>query len=110
MATALELEQCDAEQARRETRNVLIGHRVIQALGEPGDLLRVQVRQLWDGRYRVNVFVGADAGSARVANSFFLEADGDGNIITSTPAIRRQYDRAAEGPGPLPPMGSAARG
>jgi hypothetical protein len=47
---------------------------------------------LWEDHYRVNVFVGVDAASAKVANSYFLVADIDGNILTSTPKITRQYE------------------
>jgi hypothetical protein len=94
MATAQQREQRerreDLEQHRSETRNVLIGEQVLHALGRPSDLLIVQVRPLWDSRYRVNVFVGPDTMSARVVNSFFLQADDDGNIIASTPPIVRQ--------------------
>ena len=64
---------------------------MLHALGEPGDLLRVQVRPLWEGNYRVNVFVGVNAASARVANSYFVVADGDGNVLESTPEVRRLY-------------------
>jgi hypothetical protein len=78
-------------QREREALNALIGKRVIHALGEPGDLLEVRVWLLWEDHYRVNVFVGVDAASARVANSYFLVADGDGNIIRSTPGITKQY-------------------
>jgi hypothetical protein len=74
-----------------EDRNDLIGGRVIHALGKPGDLLKVQTWPLWENHYRVNVFVGADLASAKVANSFFLTADGDGNILESTPKITKQY-------------------
>lgn len=49
--------------------NARIGKQVIRALGAPADVLRVQVRRLWPGRYRVNDFVGPDPGSARVANT-----------------------------------------
>ena len=76
---------------RREMLNALVGEQVLHALGEPGGLLKVQVRPLWEGNYRVNVFVGVDAASARVANSYFVVADGDGNILESTPKVRRQY-------------------
>jgi hypothetical protein len=51
----------------------------------------VQVRHLWEDHYRVNVFVGLDAASAKVANSYFLVADSDGNIVASTPKITKQY-------------------
>jgi hypothetical protein len=39
----------------------------------------------------VNVFVSADAGSTRVAQSYFLVTDEEGNILASTPKITRQY-------------------
>jgi len=34
---------------------------------------------------------GVNPASARVANSYFVVADGDGNILESTPEVRRQY-------------------
>ena len=68
-----------------------IGRRVLQALGQPGDLLHVQVRSLWEGHYRANVYLGAGTASARVAHSFFLVADGEGNILTSAPEILKRY-------------------
>jgi hypothetical protein len=69
----------------------LIGGKVLGLLGEPGGLHRVQVRPLWEGHYRVNVLVGPDAASTKVAHSYFLVADGDGNILGSTPRITKQY-------------------
>jgi hypothetical protein len=71
--------------------HTVIGEHVIHSLGQPDDLYMVQVRPLWEGHYRVNVFVGADAASLKVAHSYFLVADGDGNILTSTPKVTRQY-------------------
>src|SRR5262245_3484340 len=64
---------------------------VLSELGSPPGLQRVQVRRLWGGCYRVNVFVGAGAASLRVAHSFFLRADGDGRALASSPAITRVY-------------------
>jgi hypothetical protein len=72
-------------------RDASIGRQVLHALGTPGDLQSVQVRPLWEGHYRVNAYVGADAASARVAHSYFLRCDGDGNISTCSPAIARRY-------------------
>jgi hypothetical protein len=90
-------EQRDNQDQRKgETWNALIREQVIHALGKPSDLLVVQVRPLWGSRYRVNVFVGPDAMSARVANSYFLTADDDGKIIASTPPIKKQAAVAAE--------------
>lgn len=90
--TARELERTkDVEMHKRETLNALVGEQVLHALGEPEGLLNVQVRPLWEGHYRVNVFVGADATSARVAHSYFVVADGEGNVLKTTPLIRLQY-------------------
>ena len=50
----------------------------------------VQVRLLWGNYYRVNVCLGPDAASVKVAQSYFLKVDGDGNIVESTPKITRQ--------------------
>jgi hypothetical protein len=75
----------------RDKLEVLIGEQVLHVLGKPHDLLRVQVRELWPGNYRVNVLLGADMASARVAYSYFLAADSDGNITSSVPQIVKQY-------------------
>jgi hypothetical protein len=69
----------------------LIRSHLMSALGSPGNLQRVQVRRLWENHYRVNVLIGADIASVKVAHSYFVEADDNGTIITSTPEITRQY-------------------
>jgi len=79
------------ERHKQEALNALISEQVIHTLGEPASLLKVSVRPLWADVYRVNVFVGPDAVSARIANSFFLNVDGDGKIAASTPRITRPY-------------------
>jgi hypothetical protein len=61
----------------------------MQTLGQPDDLHSVTVRQLWADRYRVNVFV--NAGCPKVAHSYFVVADGDGNVLASSPQITKQY-------------------
>jgi len=81
----------DTEQHKREMLKTRIGEQVMHTLGEPGDLLKVQVRLLWENHYRVNVLIGGDAASVRIANSYFVKADSDGNIVVSTPKITKQY-------------------
>jgi hypothetical protein len=80
------------EQDKRQKMNNLIEEQVIQALGEPCDLLKVGIRPLWENNYRVNVITGKDFASSRIANSFFLAVDADGHIRTSAPEITKQYD------------------
>ena len=93
MPNKLQCEQPKDEikREKREALNNLISEQVIHALGEPIDLRNVQVRKVWDDHYRVNVLVGMNAGSVRVANSYFLVIDSDGSLITATPKITKQY-------------------
>jgi len=82
----------DREKQEREKRlNVSIGQFVMNALGQPGNLHRVQVKRLWEDHFRVNVLVGPDAASARVAHSYFLVADNGGTVIASSPNISKHY-------------------
>ena len=75
----------------RQQLRAVIGKQVLDALGQPGGLLGTQVRPLWQDHYRVNVIVGVNAASAKIAHSYFLVVDGDGTIIVSTPKITREY-------------------
>lgn len=84
------IEQAAATDERANVAAVIRGG-VLSALGRPGDLFRVAVLPLWAEHYRVNVLTGPDAATAKVANSFFVVADGRGNIVRSIPAIARQY-------------------
>ena len=94
MPNKLQIEQHEEEKLEKEKReilNTLIKDQVIHALGTPMDLRHVQVRKVWNDHYRVNVIVGVNAGSVRVANSYFLKIDSDGSLITATPKITKQY-------------------
>lgn len=108
--TTQQRDKPSAEQAKQERAQLdaAIGSRVIQMLGQPDDLHRLQVRQVWGDRYRVNVITGADAVTAKVAHSFFLVVDGAGNILASTPKITKHYELVeSAGPGralPPPPL------
>jgi len=88
-----EQEKQDAGQApaERQRRDSLIGKGVLAVLGHPRELHRLYVRQLWEDRYRVNIVIGEDAGSAKIVHSYFVVADGAGNIVDSIPKIKKQY-------------------
>jgi hypothetical protein len=91
MPNKLQIEQPKEEKLEKDEREKLddlIREQVIHALGKPMDLRLVQVRKAWKDHYRVNVIVGVNAGSVRVAKSYFLVVDSDGRLIASTPKIR----------------------
>jgi hypothetical protein len=91
MAKQQESVVLENERHEKSKRNAQIGESVLTTLGRPGDFQRVQVRQLWDDRYRVNIYIGADSISATVAHSFFLVVDVGGKILASRPHITRHY-------------------
>ena len=92
MPTTQQDQQQQAQERQEGQRlNAVIARRVMSTLGRPDDFQRVQVRPLWQDHYRVNVLVGVDAASVKVAHSYFLVAEGDGNITASTPPLSRQY-------------------
>jgi hypothetical protein len=79
----------DLEQHKSETLQALIEEQVLHKLGRPVGLRNVQVRRLWENRYRVNVLIGENAVSAKIANSYFVRADSDGNIVDSNPVMTK---------------------
>jgi hypothetical protein len=92
MLTAEQREKPDQSKRDKQTAlDAIIGKKLLHLLGEPERLLTVQVRHLWATTYRVNIFIGADVTSAKIAHSYFLKADDDGNIGESTPKIIRLY-------------------
>ncbi len=88
-ATGLDDPRDDPEAAGPDQLKRLIGGQVVRALGGAGKG-RVEVRPLWEGYYRVNVVVGESPGRVTIPHSYFLRADGAGNVLESTPALPRQ--------------------
>jgi hypothetical protein len=84
-------QQAKPAKQTHEQRSGFIAGQLLQVLGRPPALYRVEVRHLWENHYRANVFVGTDAASTRIAHSFFLAADEDGNVLASVPDITRTY-------------------
>ena len=83
--------QVEPAKRTHQQRSGVIVAQLLQTLGRPTSLYRVEVRHLWAEHYRANVLVGTDATSIRVSHSFFLATDEDGNIIASAPAITKKY-------------------
>lgn len=84
-------ERKEAAQPQREAFKALLGEQVLHLVGAPKDLYKVQVRSLWGSFYRANVLTGPDPASVKIAQSYFLQIDGEGKIVSSTPKLTRQY-------------------
>lgn len=67
---------------------------VLNQLGIPDNLFRVDAKHLWDDKYRVNVFCSLSQDRAlndiRITDSFHVTVDDD--QIHSAPPIRRKYN------------------
>ena len=89
----------DREAARREAQRLeecgrlegVVAMSVMCALGQPADFLRASARRVSPNTYRVNVFIGPHVASAKVAHSFFVEADNDGKVVSSNPPVKKMY-------------------
>jgi hypothetical protein len=81
----------DKERFERDSLHTRIGQKILSTLGRPGDVHAVQVRHLWEDNYRVNVLVGPSAAAARVAHSYFVVVNGEGDIVTAAPVIAPRY-------------------
>jgi hypothetical protein len=79
----------DAHPTRTPDRAV--EYAVLAGLGRPPGLYGVAVRPLWENRFRVNVLVGSDLTTVRIAHSYFVEAGQAGDILSAVPRITRQY-------------------
>jgi hypothetical protein len=91
MSTTKQPEQANAlKQHTADALLKVIGEQVIHGLGKPTVPHLVQVRSLWAHFFRVNVLIGEDPTRMKVAHSYFLQADSDGKIVTSTPRIVKQ--------------------
>jgi hypothetical protein len=88
-----------AEIADRARLREAIARAVLRALGQPEGLRGVDVRFLWDNRYRVNVLIGGDATTVKIAHSYYLQTDSEGGILTATPALTRKYGVEGGGAG-----------
>ena len=66
---------------------------VLQELGAPQDLLRVEAKPLWGNYFRVNVYcqrdIGLTAKEVAVTDSFFVFRTEDGCL--SDPEVVRKY-------------------
>jgi hypothetical protein len=81
----------ESERKKRGQLEAMVRNNVLSALGKPVGKHRVQVTSVWDDNYRVNVFVGQDISSFTIAHSYFLRADGNGQILTCWPPIAKTY-------------------
>jgi len=79
----------EAEPVRDTCLEDLVGKQVIRSLGSPKDLLKVRVHPIGADHYRVNIVTGKDFATGRISSSYFVTADAEGRIVSSTPRLTR---------------------
>lgn len=81
----------EANEATHVPTDAAIRNNVLASLGHPPDFYRVSVMPLWGNYYRVNVLLGVDILTARIAHSYFVETGDGGQILAATPPVIRLY-------------------
>ena len=93
MPAALLSDRSAVEEASPIDGDRWIADRVFERLGRPRDLFRIQIRQLWGDKFRVNVYRETDTTQAlpriQMTDSFFVTTDHD--TMTSRPTIEKKY-------------------
>ena len=51
----------------------------------------MHIQPLRDGNYRVNVYVSTNAANFKIPYSYFVEADDEGKVLSSSPTIYKLY-------------------
>jgi hypothetical protein len=91
MTKAEQAERREEEGASSQRVAGRIRQQVLEALGTPPVSHEVHVRPLWANYFRVNVLLGESVTCLTVAHSFFLQADGEGRVLESSPELLRRY-------------------
>jgi hypothetical protein len=75
----------------QEAKCELIRQQILSVLGTPKDLQVVQVRELWAGRFRVNIIIGDSPQSSRVVESYYVCVDPESKVLSTVPRLQRRF-------------------
>lgn len=87
MAAGPRANPADEANVRLERILSKIRSQVVGTLGEQDCFQHIQVRRLWENRYRVNVLAGSSSLCVEILHSFFVISDDEGTILTSLPEM-----------------------
>lgn len=97
--TRKEREERERMRLAGEQQRKHVGSEIMSLLGAPSKFVRVDARRVGNRAFRVNVHVEHRDESelcvfqqTRIAHSFYVEVDGDGDVMTTQPPIRRIYE------------------
>ena len=63
---------------------------VLKILGKPKDFLKIDAINLYDNRYRVNIWVKEDGRGAKIIDNYFIKFT-DGQIVGCEPPLNKKY-------------------
>jgi hypothetical protein len=64
---------------------------VLKRLGRPKDYYDTTVHNVYNEKYRVNVYRRTPDGGTKISDSFFITSNKQGDILLSQPPIQRVY-------------------
>ena len=84
---------------KQSDHSFIIKEAVLERLGKPTNLWKIDVIHLWDNRYRVNMWCekkGRIGSTYRITDSFFVITSPEGGIVESRPQIVKRYNGEKE--------------
>jgi hypothetical protein len=64
---------------------------VLKRLGKPKDYLETTVYNVYNDKYRVNIYRRTPDGGAKISDSFFITSNKQGDILLAQPPIQKLY-------------------
>jgi len=90
--TAKTIGRSSTERVNHDADTYEVEQWILEELGEPGNLLKVEAKPLWDDYFRVNVYtqtdVGLSAKEVAVSDSFFVFKS-EAGFLSNPPIVRR---------------------
>lgn len=68
-----------------------IAKSVLKQLGRPKGLHKIATHNVYDTRWRVDVWVETKPGTVLIVHSYFIVATEGGEIVSSSPSIEKTY-------------------
>ena len=79
-----------AEEKKKPDVHPMIKEIVLKILGKPKDFMKIDTINVYDNRYRVNIWVKGNNG-AKISDNFFVKFE-NGQIVSCDPPLNKKYE------------------
>ena len=90
--------QSDSKELTKKELQAFVEEQVITKLGKPSELNFIRASNIFDNRWRVDVWCYYDSTvtimptkCSKIFHSYFIHTDDHGKIVKSSPEIKKEY-------------------